>query len=98
MVPRTLENLENLGITWDFNHDLENLENLGITWDFVLFPAKIIFRHGKGVKSTQSEHFRWSNFKIFFNHGEVILDGKGVKSSQSGAFQMVKFQNFLQPW
>jgi hypothetical protein len=34
MVPRTLGNLGNLGITWDFNHDLENLGNLGITWDF----------------------------------------------------------------
>ena len=41
MVPRTLENLENLGITWDLNYDLENLENLGITWDFGAWAVKI---------------------------------------------------------
>ena len=33
MVPRTLENLENLEITWNLKYDLENLE---ITWNFVL--------------------------------------------------------------
>ena len=36
MVPRTLENLENLEITWNLKYDLENLENLEITWNFVL--------------------------------------------------------------
>ena len=36
MVPRTLENLENLEITWNLKCDLENLENLEITWNFVL--------------------------------------------------------------
>ena len=37
----TLENLENLEITWDKNIDLENLE---ITWDFFQFPATISFQ------------------------------------------------------
>ena len=32
MVPRTLENLENLEITWNLKYDLENLEHLEITW------------------------------------------------------------------
>ena len=36
MVPRTLENMENLEITWNLKYDLENLENLEITGNFVL--------------------------------------------------------------
>ena len=35
MVHRTLENLENLEISWDEKDDLDNLENLEITWDFL---------------------------------------------------------------
>ena len=40
MVPRILENLENLEITWNLKCDLENLE---ITWNFVLLCPKNIF-------------------------------------------------------
>ena len=36
----TLENLENLEITWDKKIDLENLE---ITWDFFHFPTSIFY-------------------------------------------------------
>ena len=42
MVPRTLESLENLEITWNFKYDLETLETLEITWNFVLWAVKII--------------------------------------------------------
>ena len=37
MVVRTMENLENLEISWDKKIDLENLENLEISWDFFNF-------------------------------------------------------------
>ena len=42
-------------------------------------------------------HFRPVNFKIFFNHDEVILV-HAWKSFNLGAFLDCKFQNFLQPW
>ena len=43
-------------------------------------------------------HFRKSNFKNFFNYGEVYWRSEVVKLSEFGVFQKVKFQNFLQPW
>ena len=41
MVHRTLENLENLEISWDEKDDLDNLENLEIIWDFFHSPTSI---------------------------------------------------------
>ena len=42
MVHRTLENLENLEISWDEKDDLDNLE---ITWDFFHSPTFIFYFH-----------------------------------------------------
>ena len=51
MVVRTMENLENLEISWDKNIDLENLE---ISWDFFHFPTYIFYFHAIPNASLQT--------------------------------------------
>ena len=61
MVVRTLENLENLEISWDEKNDMENLGNLEISWDFFILPSHFYFQD------------IFTIFKIFSLHEQVII-------------------------